>query len=499
MTVWFGAAFDTAYMLWFWIPGVVWALAMGFRNWIDMLGLGFMVSTLTANLLFLATYALGQPEAFVGALRWVTALSLLASLLVVKRDALQLVIPVGAALALSSVGAIARNVFRLDGWLGEYDHVFTAFSSQLIQAGQLTDRVIDEAVYKKGLAFPVIMALGRDGLLLGSTPIVIFGLLIVVTYRLAQLVAPDKKQWLITTSWATVMVMWMSAQMFWGLPFYQHGHVMLALASGVCLLLVMHFAEQPVVSWPMTAALAITSAVVTQSRFEAFVLAFFLTVPVLWSMRAKTSSWRGQFHSIAVSLAWPFSFSLWVVTLGNFPVDGVSVPLIVFLACAGALIAATVLYWLPVLRNVLIHLSWMVLLVLTTAYLLYARPGGLDWVAFSANTFEGEGAWGGFWWMPLAAVILLLVIRKTPQERLVFWLTVIFLLVTVLIKATDGITDERFGTIRIGWGDSVNRSLFHSFAPVTTLLVIALSRTIHAIVEVVGPRKVGRRSIPART
>ncbi len=483
---WLAATLDSVYMLWLWLPGIAWAAVWGFRNWIDKAVIGFIVSALVANLTFLVMYVVGQAESFVPVVRSILLMAFIGAALLLRARLSSVLAVSGLAVTVVGFAAILRNILRVDGWLISYDHIVTAIAAHFIQSGQLGEQTISEAIYKKGLTFPIVLALGRDDLLLGVTPVVVFILLLAATYRVIDLIL-DTAAWPPRLGlWGVSVALWGTSEMFWGYPFYQHGHVIVALGIAAYTTLIFQYLKNPTLSWRLTSALVVTGIVLTQSRFEAFILVFFLSLPILWSLRAKSVNWRGILHAVAISLAWPVGFSVWIGALGNFPVSGISIWLISVMSFVGAVIVATVLYGVPGSRYYVIHFVWATLLGSTVAFLFFAREGE-DWSAFYANTFQGEGQWGSFWWVPVLAIVFLTVSKKTSVEALVVWLTVVIILLTILVKITDGFPLGRLGRIRTGWGDSVNRTLFHAFPLVTAIVAVSLHKIFRTLRSLFGP------------
>ncbi len=95
-----------------------------------------------------------------------------------------------------------------------------------------------------------------------------------------------------------------------------------------------------------------------------------------------------------------------------------------------------------------------------------------------------SGAWGITWWLILFAVLVVVTSRQKPQNTLSLWLLFSLLAFSALGKYLDS-----FGTgggIRAGWGDSVNRSVFHAFAPAVAVSVLALYEAMHVVRKISG-------------
>lgn len=483
----FGATLDFVFILWVWIPGIAVAILLKIRHPLDAVSVGFLVTTLISTVTYSVTFTFGQSALWVATTRWVLLGIALMSLWFLRREIPQLLSPIAIASITSGVAVTIRNVFRLDGWMGDTDHLITLWVAELLQSGDEGPMWGHSATQKKGLTYPILLGLGRDGLFLQSISVVVLIVTLLASYRLTTIVV-GKHSASLTISFLLVVAMWATSPMFIGFAGYAHGHVVTALGVAVSGRLaidggsaVAKPTHRATLSDSLSAqtigvGLFVSGFVIAQSRIEGFVLAVLVTLPFLW--RAVGEGFVGDLlPRLVASLGGPMGFSAWFLSIGEVPV-GLPAWLVFFLVLISGPLLAIALYFFPFLRSRAKTIVPLIFLGGLIPY-LFALAGSRNNLApFLQNTFLGSGLWGIIWWVAIGLMVALGVSHGlNPRERYVLWLATVSLLFTVLVKALD-LSGTGWGTIREGWSDSVNRTLFHSVPLVIAVMTLSLFRLL---------------------
>lgn len=485
-----GAGLDLFYLLWFWLPGIVMAYRFGFRYFTDLLPIGFLLSSAVSTLVYSVTFALGLSSVSVPTTRVILLIGGLVAVATLLKSLKTLAMAGLWAATISAVAIVFRNILRLDGWMQQADHWLSGWIAELAQSGNdaLMHSFVD--VHKKGIAFPIVYGMGREGLFLAAIPTVILILIVMATYRLtATILTADSAK---TRIWIFlgILALWLSTSMFLGFSTYQHGHGFVTLGVAIAGRLVIttlprhnaHSTLQSAISdpstWMVAIGLFVATFVMAQSRIESFALGMLLVLPFLWQ-RSPKKTWRAFLPRLLAVLGGPMGFLIWFGSIQAMPVDFAPPAVIFGVIFLVAIIGASSLFLVPGLNDVA---RWGIPLAFAGALISYLFPffGSRNHFFFlRLNTFYGEGLWGYTWWFFLAAGIFLALDKtKTPRENLALWLGVVVVMFTILVKAIDNFGQAGQGVIRDGWSDSVNRTLFHAFSLVTAIGAVAVSRVL---------------------
>lgn len=482
-----GATFDTVYVLWLWVPGILLTLLLRFRHPLDVLIIGFVISAAIAGLTYLVTYSLGLSTYSVPVTRIVLAAIVVISVFFLRSHVIMALVPLLTAMAVTVSAVGLRNILRLDGWMGETDHIITLWVAEMMQAGdEGTMWTSSSAAFKKGLIFPVLLGLGRPGLLMPSIQVVIFALILVASYRLIQVTTRNQPSVLLAISFGLVLVAWVASPMFLGFPFYAHGHGMAALSAAVLARLVIDGVHRTVsgadavaarsgpTDWAYAVTIAATALVLAQSRIEAFVLSFLLVTPLLWQSR-REDAFQDLAQRVIISLGGVMGFSMWLLATGIAPVRSLGPWLLVSLLISAVVAGTVALFFVSGLRRIAQALLTFTLVALVIVYLVPLAGSRNNIAPLVQNIFFGTGYWGYSWGFVLVGTVLLYVLRNPGgREQLLLWLAIVALLFTFLAKALDE-SPETWGIIRLGWGDSVNRSIFHALPLMTAAASIGFA------------------------
>ena len=477
------ASIDALLLMLFWTPGILAARLMGLRAPQDTVVVGFLISTAAATSYFLVQFAFGFEDTFLWASRAIFALIAVLGFFFARKHLANFHRDVGVAIALVGFGVGTRNVLKVDGWMHGYDHVVTVLAASLIQTGDLSDQTISEAVYKKGLAIPVLLAVGQQELLLGAVIPIVFVLTLIASFRMARVLQPEASKIVVVLVWLFAISIWWSTPMFWGFAFYQHGHVLVALCVTVMTAVLGRIYWEKKVALADFAIFSIAGFVLAQARFEAFLVALIMAVAFI-CLSDYSQSVRKQFLiRLTVTFAPILGFTSWTLILGSFPVAGVSATLVAVLLSGGAVLLAFVSNFSRALRRVVFYLVGGSVVVGAAAFLRFYQ-NGLSGQSFVENMFGASGSWGATWWLVSLASLVLLISRPSRMNTLIMWLFFSLLAFSVLGKFLDSLGTG--GGIRSGWGDSVNRSVFHLFGLATAVAVLALAEGVRVVRGVVS-------------
>lgn len=487
LNAWASASIDALLLMLLWVPGILVARMMGLRAALDTVVVGFLISTAVATSTFLVQFAFGFPEGFLSASRVILVVATASTLFFARKHLVNFHRDIGLVVTLIGFGVGARNILKLDGWMHGYDHVVTVVAASLIQTGDLTDQTMSEAVYKKGLGIPVLLALGQQGLLLGAVIPIVFVLTLLASFRMARVLQPEASRMVVVAVWLFAIAIWWSAPMFWGFAFYQHGHVLVALCVTVMTAVLARLSREKKAAPVDIAIFSIAGFVLAQARFEGFLIALIMVVAFVCLGDDSRTIGQQFLIRLTVSLTPILSFASWTLILGNFPVPGVSATLVAGALVGGAALLAFATSFSQALRLIVFFLSGGALVLGAAAFLRFYQ-NGLSGQSFVENMFGTTGSWGVAWWLVSLAVLVLLISRPSRVNTVMLWLFFSLLAFSVLGKLLDSLGTG--GGIRAGWGDSVNRSVFHVFAPATAVVILAISEGANLITSV--GQKVGR-------
>lgn len=510
-----GAGLDLSYLLWFWIPGILVTYRLGFRYVTDVLPIGFLFSSAVTTLTFAVVYPLGLSVYTVETARVILLIVGVLLLFMARRDITNLPVYGLWVTGISVFAIFSRNILRLDSWVQDQaDHWLSGWLTLLIRLDNEIDIFANgpgifgtNEVIKKGIVFPLVHGMGREGLYLAAVPVIIFVLILMASYRLVGTVLTKESGKERAVAFGAMLLLWLSTPLFVGFTTFLHGHGFVALGVAVASRLVIDSlpatktnssseekTSQELSPWTIGAGLFLATFVMSQSRIESFVLAVLVVLPFL-SPKPFERTWKDFWPRLLAVLGGPIGFIVWFASIGRVPIEFASPGVMFLIVMLVAAITVAVLYFAPWVQ----HLArWAIPAVFVAALVPYLLPiGGTrnNFYFVWLNTFLGEGFWGYTWWFVLATFIVLALDRtKTPRQNLLLWLGIVVILFTLLVKAIDNIGQPSQGNIRDGWSDSVNRSLFHSIPLAIAVGSTALVRFFDRLSR---PREAYRRDARA--
>ena len=459
----FGAVLDFGYLTALWFPGILLARAIGQRATWASLTLGFLLSTVAVVVLFHATALFGATDKW-----WLTSKSVLLLLMAAtawigfRRGDRAALRPLGIALSITALAVILRNLLRWDGRLRGPDQFLVSWISSLAQSGHDPSLFGGAEYVKRGFAFPLLLAQGREGQLLLSITIVILILALISTFLLASSIGTQWNPLGISLGIALI-ILWLATPLVWGMAFYVNGHVLMALA--IAILATQIVSKSAGISRTPTEVIAIWTAgfTIASTRPEGVALALIISLPLFLRPPLETprqAAWR-----LVAILGAPVGFVLWFVTVEIISLSALLTAVIsigLILAVGGLFL---VLYLKPSLHHTVVLLVGGALLVAAVFQLLGSPPGLKTLTVFANNSFLGAGWWGLLPWFFLGAFTLHALFRTDQRVTALVNLTAFAVLFTVAVKIVDGLVIVGgIPGLSPGWSDSINRSFVHLIA-----------------------------------
>lgn len=435
------------------VSGIGVGLLLGIRTWIPLAFAALAASTVLRVWTAFSVWSLGKPEwsfeVWLGASLVVTVIAF-----IVKRSFLREAASATALFVLGSLVALATK-YLFD--IGERHHSDSANVLSLaivaIQ-GDMADLDPISGNFKRGIAYPLMLALGPEGRILGSfTPLLYLSVLLVTGWLAWRLVG-EKAGWKIFALISSAIAIYsLTVPMFRAAMFYLNGHTLMGLAIALLLAGIMVAREQHRFSELAMALVVLGGIVGATARIEGIVLVLVLLVALVdqqwWSDGIDRVRLFAALGLIGLSLTW------WLGSLNSPVLDrfSLSVGVMVGITILGAAIAASPLidrargWFLPSLGVALIGLL---------GYTVWQSndPVGML-LAQWPNLGLGRGGWATAAHVFIGSAILLGLRRRTSDYRLLLGLAIMLIGSILFTKTFDG------GFGREGFYDSVNRMWLH--------------------------------------
>ena len=458
-----GAILDFGYLISLWAPGILLAQALGQQNTWLSLTVGFLLSTATIVLLFHVMAVFQATNSWWLASKVALLLVFVTTVwLAVKTRNWAILNPLAIAVAIAAIAVIARNLFRLDGRFRGPDQFLVGWISSLAQSGHDPSLFGGADYVKRGFAFPLLLAQGREGQLLLSISIVILIVALIATFQLATAIGT---QWntLGVSLGVALVILWFTTPIVWGMAFFLNGHVLMALAVAT---LATHTVgkNSSVVRTPVElVTVFVAGFAIASTRPEGVALALILAFPMFMPPALETGR-QAALRLVAV-LGGPLGFVTWFVTTNFFALS----PLVTFIVSALLIVAVVTVFFVIHAKT-----SWFVTVVtiagagilgIALLQLLGSLPSLNTLTTFATNSFLGTGFWGVTSWVFVGVFILHALIKTDQRVTNLVVLTAFAVVFTIAVKIVDGlVVVGGIPGLSLGWFDSVNRSFFHLIA-----------------------------------
>lgn len=398
----------------------------------------------------------------------------------------------GWALAMAMVGMSLLLKFPLG--IGERHHSDSATMVAIATLVLQNDEVSGNA--KRGLTYPLLLALGAEGAILSSVTVYIFlGLLATIGWafmRVREAIQPGNGFGLVVLG---VVAISLSTPMIRIIPFYMNGHTLVALALlAILVVFVRTVVSQDRFSRLDFGLLALAGFVAGTTRIEAFILFILLFLTL--------TSNRHVLHPRAI-LIWPTlvtipasSTLLWFLWAEANPFP-FSLDL-AWVALAGSILITVWLYspagralrpYLPVAISAALFATFLFVLVADEQR--SSVLAGL--VSTIENVLLGGGGWGYFF-PAMLALLFIVGLRGTSTAVVRLWLgSITAVLFTLLIKYVE--RGSFGGTV---FWDTINRSWIHVLPLVMLLVGVSLAELLARSPSFLGRELPSERAAPNR-
>ena len=463
------------------VSGVSLGLLFGLRQVVPLTILALAGATVIRTWAAFTMWSLGRNEWALEA--WWVAGALTTTLAILLRWShwkqglsAVLLFGVGSLIALSSK-------YLLD--IGERHHSDSgntvALAVVAIQ-GEMTDIEPLSAGFKRGIAYPLMLALGPEGRILGAfTPLVYLTLITAVAWLAWKIVGHLVSWKSFALILSAVAAFSMTVPIFRAAMFYLNAHTLMAL-SMVLLLTGFFLSRQENRLSAHTSAFYVVGGILgVTARIEGIALVLIVFLALVGQKWWSDSSDRLRLFSvlglIGMSLTWWLS-SLDSPVLQRF---GISDWLLVVFSLLGAAIAAS--SWVDRIRGWFLPAA-IAFILIALAQEVWESTSPLDTVlAQWPNLGLGQGGWGTAAHLFIGSVVILGWRHRSREYQWLLGFSVLTIATILITKTLDG------GFGREGFYDSVNRMWLHAMP------IIAVT-TLTGYTELVAP---GLRSFqPAR-
>ena len=448
-------------------------------GWRHPLLLGSLAVLISTSVRILTTFAIWG----VGAFSWLTAswwvasiaVAIIGGLVALTRARRQYFQSLGIFAAFGAAAILVKYVFHI----GERHH---RDSSSTVEAALLVfqnnlDPTLWDPSEKRGLAYPMMLALGPEPRMLSVvTPLVFFSLL-GLSWWVAREFMRDRVpvRWQVTAG-SLVLAFSLTVPIFRVALTYLNSHTLMALAV-VAMTAGYLIAERDGKVTLPTAAMMVTGSLIGSTArvegivFVAVVLAIIVSSPSVTGKAGRV----GVFLAVAISGT---SLATWLHLIDSEVPDDFGVPLwVVGLATvAAAIIVVTPL--LDRVRWVFFPLAAFIIAVFIIRVALAADNPLSPFMSQFNNVVRGYGGWGVAALALAGALLLLGWKARSPQYRKLAALLVVMIFSALFAKLFDG------GGFGGGFGrdsfyDSANRMWLHTLGIAMATMVLGYAEFMH--------------------
>ena len=344
---------------------------------------------------------------------------------------------------------------------------------------------------KRGLVYPLMLALGGDGrLLVGLTPVIFLSLVLAAGWLAYTVLAPrwSEKSWWLTI--AVVTAFSLTVPIIRVAYTYLNAHTFVALGLLAIVIGLIVGDSQSQLTTATTSLVVTGSLVATAARVEA--ISVVLVVLLALASQRWVFGYRnrlGVFLSFAASgLTLPW----WLGTIDS-PVPssfGMTAWLIAIVALLGALIVSSPL--VDSFRHTLFTLAALLIVGILVGIPFASGDPLSFFMAQFNNVFRGYGGWGVAGPAFFAILAIIGWKKRSSTYRKVAGLAVTVLVMALFAKLFDGGFGGGFG--RDSFYDSVNRMWLHSIGLAFATLGIGLTEFFRDIARSTKPQKVSNIS-----
>ena len=457
------------------VSGIAGALLFGIRHWIPV----SIVSVAAAAVLrvwssFLA-WSLGRPD-LVFELWIATVVAVIVGAIILRwrewRDATLAAVAFGGA----SVVALATK-YLLD--IGERHHsdsanvvglAIIAIQGEMQNLGPLAGG------FKRGIAYPLMLALGPEGRILSSfTPLVYLALLGAIAWFSWQVVGRfvGARTFLLVTG--VIGVFSLSVPIFRAAMFYLNGHTLMALSMAILTGALLSARREQSFSSQTAGLVTIGGALGATARIEGIALVLVLVIAIVaqpwWSQGIDRLRLFLSLSIVGMTLSW------WMIALDSGVLDRLQLSewLLVAITLIGALVASSRL--IDPVRRWLVPATGALLVALLARVVWQSSDPLATVLAQWPNLGLGRGGWGTAAHVFIGSIVLLGWKKRSAEYRQLLLLSVLVIATILFTKTFDG------GFGREGFYDSVNRMWLHVMPMIAVTTIVGYAELVKEVLN----------------
>lgn len=472
------------------ISGVAWASLLGVRQPIPLAIAGFAASVTARILSAFGVWSAGAPQWTFEAWLTVSVLGIVLAAAIRWREWRTSLSAVAIFGALAIVALSTKYVFDI----GEQEHSDStsvlSISIFIIQ-GDYPDSSVLADYIKRGIAYPLMLALGPEGRILGGfTPLVYLFTFLAVGWVAWRVIGERVGAKSFTIASVALAVFLISVPMFRMGMFYLNAHTLMGF--GVTLMVVaLLIAGATGEASPTVVALTLFGGLIgATSRIEGIILVVLVGIAIVglpvWNSAVKRIQLGASLGAVGLSFTW-WQMSLGITVSEDF---GLSNSLLMVLALVGATVAS-----LPLLDPVRSYLFPVSAATLFGMFGYLVLRGGNPLGTLNGqiqNLVFGVGGWGTFALVFFGSAVALGLRHHPVEYRRVLLVAFVLFVAVIFSKAASG---GGFG--RGNFVDSVNRMYLHAMPTMVLALLLGYSSVVGSLVKRatkgVSTRKIGRR------
>lgn len=421
--------------------GVLFAVALrvfsfSFLNLIDQLQLNVVFWFLIASLMIVLAIIRG---------RFFTQLKLLAAITPIAL----------VAVFITRIEKFGSPVYGDPSWI--------LSMSEMMQSGVDMETLNGRVSIKRGFAFPLMLALGGQGEYLSALPAVLFMALIIAIFWGAKRLSPESNKTLVFLALGVLL----SAPIVIRSALYLNGHILMALAVTVAVVLVVVSVRDKNLETTELIVLMVSLSVISTTRAEGIAVAALIVLPLI------ASRWISRKQIMLIISSATLSFGIWLSVYNSYILNSTGLwwPVFVLILFGLGLLVAAKPFDFVRFRVLPLAVIAEALLITVAGVIFFDElENGI------ASQFENIVLNAGLWGVTLIAAFLGIIYLAVLSEHKTFaLLTVALVLGQVILKMVDG---GQFGepTLgRVGWADSLNRMWLHLSGVFALVFVLVIA------------------------
>ena len=422
------------------------ASLLGYKKLIALIPVGLLIAVVLRTSSFSILNLIDQLQLNITVWFLLTSLAVLIAAikgkLLIQLKLLAVVVPVSiTAVLITRLERFGAPIYGDPSWI--------LSMSQMMQSGLDMEILNGRVSIKRGFAFPLMLALGQPGEYLSALPAVLFiALVLAVIWGARELFPNSSKLGLIIAG-----LVILSAPIVIRSALYLNGHVLMALAVTVAVVMVLVSVRKAQLDNQQLITLMVALSVIATTRAEGIAIAAVIALPLI------ATRWISRAQLMLITTSATLSFGIWLAVYNSYILNSTGLPWPVFVLI---LVGLGLLVALKPLDAVRFRILWIAiiaeLVVLIAALAIFFEELQNGIISQFENIFLGQGLWGISLILAFLAIIYLALFNK---DKTFVLLALALVLANVILKMVDG---GQFGepTLgRVGWADSLNRMWLH--------------------------------------